>query len=39
MGGGLAGGLVATGWVAGCLSLLALASLVWSVRGWHPRPV
>jgi predicted MFS family arabinose efflux permease len=35
----VAGGLVATGCVAGCLSFLALASLVWGLRGWHPRPV
>jgi len=35
----VAGGLVATGCVAGCLSLLALTSLVWGLRGWHPRPI
>src|SRR5215469_9792559 len=35
----VAGGLMATGCVAGCLSFLALASLVWGLRGWHPRPV
>jgi len=35
----VAGGLVATGCVAGCLSLLALGSLVWGLRGWHPRPI
>jgi MFS transporter, DHA1 family, inner membrane transport protein len=33
------GGLAATGCVAGFLSSLALASLVWGLRGWHPRPV
>jgi predicted MFS family arabinose efflux permease len=33
------GGLAATGAVAATLSLLALCSLVWGLRGWHPRPV
>jgi predicted MFS family arabinose efflux permease len=33
------GGLAATGCVAGLPSSLALASLVWGLRGWHPRPV
>jgi predicted MFS family arabinose efflux permease len=33
------GGLAATGCVAGLLSVLALGSLVWGLRGWHPRPV
>jgi predicted MFS family arabinose efflux permease len=33
------GGLAATGWVAGLLSALALGSLVWGLRGWHPRTV
>jgi predicted MFS family arabinose efflux permease len=33
------GGLAATGCVAGLLSALALGSLVWGLRGWHPRPV
>ena len=33
------GGLAATGCVAGLLSVLALISLVWGLRGWHPRPV
>lgn len=33
------GGLAATGWVAGLLCVLALGSLVWGLRGWHPRPV
>jgi MFS transporter, DHA1 family, inner membrane transport protein len=33
------GGLAATGAVAAALSLLALCSLVWGLRGWHPRPV
>jgi len=35
----VAGGLVATGCLAGCLSLFALGLLVWGLRGWHPRPV
>ena len=35
----VAGGLMATGCVAGCLSLLALTSLVWGLRGWRPRPI
>ena len=35
----VAGGLVGTGCVAACLSLFALASLLWGLRGWHPRPV
>jgi predicted MFS family arabinose efflux permease len=33
------GGLAATGCVAGLLSALALGSLVWGLRGWHPRTV
>ena len=33
------GGLAATGCAAGVLSVLALVSLVWGLRGWHPRPV
>jgi DHA1 family inner membrane transport protein len=33
------GGLTATGCVAGLLSALALGSLVWGLRGWHPRTV
>lgn len=33
------GGLGATGCVAGLLSVLALGSLVWGLRGWHPRTV
>jgi predicted MFS family arabinose efflux permease len=33
------GGLAATGCVAGFLSVLALGSLVWGLRGWHPRTV
>jgi predicted MFS family arabinose efflux permease len=33
------GGLAATGTVAVALSLLALSSLLWGLRGWHPRPV
>jgi DHA1 family inner membrane transport protein len=33
------GGLAATGAVAAALSLCALGSLVWGLRGWHPRPV
>ena len=33
------GGLGATGTVAAVLSLLALGSLVWGLRGWRPRPV
>jgi len=35
----VAGGLVARGCLAGCLSLFALGLLVWGLRGWHPRPV
>jgi predicted MFS family arabinose efflux permease len=35
----IAGGLTATASVAGALSLLALSSLLWGLRGWHPRPV
>jgi hypothetical protein len=33
------GGLAATGCAAGLLSALALGSLVWGLRGWHPRPL
>jgi DHA1 family inner membrane transport protein len=33
------GGLAATSAVAGALALLALSSLIWGLRGWHPRPV
>lgn len=33
------GGLAATGCVAAALTLLALGSLVWGLRGWNPRPV
>ena len=33
------GGLAATGAVAAALSLLALCSLLWGLRGWRPRPV
>jgi predicted MFS family arabinose efflux permease len=33
------GGLAATGAVAAVLSLCALGSLVWGLRGWHSRPV
>ena len=33
------GGLAATSAVAGALAVLALAALVWGLRGWHPRPV
>jgi hypothetical protein len=33
------GGLTATGSVAGLLSLLALGSLLWGLRSWHPRTV
>jgi len=33
------GGLGATGAAAAALSLLALGSLVWGLRGWRPRPV
>jgi hypothetical protein len=33
------GGLAAIGCLAGLLSALALGSLVWGLRGWHPRPV
>jgi predicted MFS family arabinose efflux permease len=33
------GGLAATGAVAAALSLLALGSLAWGLRGWRPRPV
>jgi MFS transporter, DHA1 family, inner membrane transport protein len=33
------GGLAATGAVAATLSLLALGSLVWGLRGWHPPTV
>jgi predicted MFS family arabinose efflux permease len=33
------GGLAATSAVAAGLALLALGSLVWGLRGWHPRPV
>jgi hypothetical protein len=32
-------GLAATGCAAGLLSALALGSLVWGLRGWHPRPL
>ncbi len=35
----LCGGLAATGCAAGLPSALALGSLVWGLRGWHPRPV
>ena len=33
------GGLAATSVVAATLAVLALGSLVWGLRGWHPRPV
>jgi predicted MFS family arabinose efflux permease len=33
------GGLAATSAVAAALAALALAALVWGLRGWHPRPV
>jgi predicted MFS family arabinose efflux permease len=33
------GGLAATGAVAAALSVAALGSLAWGLRGWHPRPV
>jgi DHA1 family inner membrane transport protein len=33
------GGLAATSAVAAALSVLALGSLVWGLRGWRPRPV
>jgi MFS transporter, DHA1 family, inner membrane transport protein len=33
------GGLAATSAVAAALAALALGSLVWGLRGWHPRPV
>jgi len=33
------GGLAATSVVAGALAMLALGSLLWGLRGWHPRPV
>ena len=33
------GGLAATGCAAGLLSALALGSLLWGLRGWHPRPL
>ena len=33
------GGLAATSAVAATLAVLALGSLVWGLRGWHPRPV
>jgi len=33
------GGLAATSAVAAALAALALTSLVWGLRGWHPRPV
>jgi predicted MFS family arabinose efflux permease len=33
------GGLAATSVVAAALAALALAALVWGLRGWHPRPV